>query len=48
MTTLSQIVLAQAFLPFVKDMNKFHEPKLVALAPSTYVLRVWIEVCTNA
>ena len=29
-------------------MDKFHEPKLVALAPSTYVLRVWIEACTYA
>jgi hypothetical protein len=25
-------------------MDKFHEPELVALAPPTYVLRVWIEV----
>jgi hypothetical protein len=38
------MLLAQAFLPFVKDMNKFHEPELVALAPHTYVLKVW----TNA
>jgi hypothetical protein len=24
-------------------MDKFHEPELVAIAPPTYVLRVWIE-----
>jgi hypothetical protein len=29
-------------------MDKFHEPKMVALAPPTYVLRVWIEACTYA
>jgi hypothetical protein len=34
------MMLAQAFLPCVKDLNKFHEPKLVALAPPTYVHRL--------
>jgi hypothetical protein len=29
-------------------MDKFHEPKLVALTPPTYVLRVWFEACTYA
>ena len=42
------MLLAQAYLPCVKDLNKFHEPKLVALDPPTYVLRVWIEACTYA
>jgi hypothetical protein len=37
------MLLAQAFLPCVKDLDKFHETELVALAPPTYVLRVWIE-----
>ena len=37
------MLLAEAFLPCVKDLDKFHEPPLVALAPPTYVLRVWIE-----
>ena len=37
------MLLAQPFLPRVKDLDKFHEPPLVAFAPSTYVLRVWIE-----
>jgi hypothetical protein len=44
------ILLGQAFLPCVKDLDKFHEPKLVAFAPPTYVLRVWIEslhICTD-
>jgi hypothetical protein len=36
------MLLAQAILPCVKDMDKFDEPKLVVLAPPTYVLRVWI------
>jgi hypothetical protein len=43
-------LLGQAFLPCVKDLDKFHEPKLVAFAPPTYVLRVWIEslhICTD-
>jgi hypothetical protein len=40
------MLFAQAYLPCVKDMDKFHEPELVALALSTYVLRVWIEACT--
>jgi hypothetical protein len=42
------MLLAQVFLPCVKDLDKFHEPKLIALAPPTYVLRVWIEACTYA
>jgi hypothetical protein len=25
-----------------KGYGQFHKPKLVAIAPSTYVLRVWI------
>ena len=37
------MLLAQAFLPCIKDLDKFHESKLVALAPPTYVLRVWVE-----
>ena len=41
-------VACPSFLPCVKDMDKFHEPKLVALAPPTYVLRVWIEAYTYA
>ena len=40
------MLLAQVFLPRVKDLDKFHEPKMVPLAPPTYVLRVWIEACT--
>ena len=27
-------------------MDKFHELQMVAIAPPTYVLRVWIKVCT--
>ena len=42
------MLLAQAFLPCVKDLDKFHEPELVALAPPTYALRVWIEARTYA
>jgi hypothetical protein len=42
------MLLAQEYLPCVKDMDKLHEPELVALAPPTYVLRVWIETCTYA
>ena len=42
------MLLAQAFLPCEKDLDKFHEPELVVLAPPTYVLRVWIEACTYA
>ena len=42
------MLLAQAFLQCVKDLDKFYEPELVALAPPTYVLRVWIEACTYA
>jgi hypothetical protein len=37
------MLLAQAFLPSVKDLDKFYELELVAFAPHTYVLRVWIE-----
>ena len=42
------MLLAQAYLPCVQDMDKFHEPQMVAIAPPTYVLRVWIEACTYA
>jgi hypothetical protein len=42
------MLLAQEFLPCVKDLDKFHEPQMVALAPPTYVRRVWIEACTYA
>ena len=42
------MLLAQAFLPRVTDLGKFHEPELLALAPHIYVLRVWIEACTYA
>ena len=31
-------VACPSILPCVKDMDKFHEPELVALAPPTYVL----------
>jgi hypothetical protein len=34
------MLLAQAFLPCVKDLDKFNEPEFVAFAPPTYVLRV--------
>ena len=37
------MLLAQAYLPCVKDMDKFHELHMVEIAPPTYVLRVWIE-----
>ena len=37
------MLLAQAYLPCVKDMDKFHELHMIAIAPPTYVLRVWIE-----
>jgi hypothetical protein len=40
------MLLAQAFLSCVKDLDKFHEPELATLAPPTYVLRVWIEAST--
>ena len=36
-------VACPSILQCVKDMDKFYKPKLVALAPPTYVLRVWIE-----
>ena len=29
-------------------MDKFHESQMVAIAPPTYVLRVWIVACTYA
>ena len=35
-------VACPSILPCVKDMDKFHKPELVTLAPPTYVLRVWI------
>jgi hypothetical protein len=35
-------VACPSILPCVKDMDKFYKPKLVAIAPPTYVLRVWI------
>ena len=41
-------VACPSILPCVKVMDKFQKPKLVALAPPTYVLRVWIEACTYA
>ena len=37
------MLLAQELLPCVMDLDKFHEPELVALAPPTYVLKVWKE-----
>ena len=42
------MLLVQVFLPCVKDLDKFHEPPLVAFALPTYILRVWIEACTYA
>ena len=42
------MLLAQAFLSYVKDLDKFYEPELLVLALPTYVLRVWIEACTYA
>ena len=36
--SFESMLLAQAYLPWVKGFGKFHEPKLVALAPPTYVL----------
>ena len=41
-------VACPSLLPCVKNMDKFYEPELVALAPPTYVLRVWIKACTYA
>jgi hypothetical protein len=35
-------VACPSILTCVKDMDKFHKPQLVAIAPPTYVLRVWI------
>jgi len=35
-------VACLSILPCAKVMDKFHKPKLVAIAPHTYVLRVWI------
>ena len=40
--SFESMLLAQAYLPCVKDMDKFHELHIVAIAPPTYVLRVWI------
>ena len=42
------MLLAQAYLPCVKDMDKFHELQMVVIAPPTYVLRVWIVAYTYA
>ena len=42
------MLLAQAYLPCVKGYEQVHEPQLVAFAPPTYVLRVWIVACTYA
>jgi len=36
------MLLAQSILPCAKVMDKFHKAKMVAIAPPTYVLRVWI------
>ena len=35
-------VACPSILPCVKVIDKFHKPELVALAPPTYVLKVWI------
>jgi hypothetical protein len=35
-------VACPSILPCVKDMDKFHTPELVAIAPPTYVIIVWI------
>ena len=35
-------VACPIILPCAKVMDKYHKPKLVAIAPPTYVLRVWI------
>ena len=35
-------VACPSILQCAKVMDKFHKPKLVAIAPPTYVLRVWI------
>jgi hypothetical protein len=40
-------VACPSILPCVKDMDKFHKFKLVAIAPPTYVLRVWIWKLTH-
>ena len=47
---IESMLLAQAYLPCVKEFEfgKFHEPQMVAIAPPTYVLRVWIVACTYA
>ena len=42
------MLLVQAYLPCLKDMDKFHELQMVAIAPPTYVLRVWIVAYTYA
>jgi hypothetical protein len=40
-------VACPSILSYVKDMDKFHEPELVAIAPPTYVLRIWIWKLTH-
>jgi hypothetical protein len=40
-------VACPSILPCVKDIDKFHKPKMVAIAPLTYVLRVWIWKLTH-
>ena len=40
---IESMLLAQAYLPCVKDIGNFHELLMIAIAPPTYVLRVWIE-----
>ena len=42
------MLLAQAYLPYVKGYGQVHEPQMVAIALPTYVLRVWIIACTYA
>ena len=38
------MLLAQAILPCVKDLDKFYKPELVALAPPTYVLMSLVQI----
>ena len=40
-------VACPSILPCAKVMDKFHKPKMVAIAPPTYVLRVWIWKLTH-
>ena len=42
------MLLAQEYLPCVKGYEQVSWTPLVALAPPTYVLRVWNEACTYA